>query len=128
MRKQKHLDTETQSIITVFQICSGPIKPRMKLLLASTQPAAKKARTPFREEMRSTEHKLLAAGELMKTFYEDMITEVSRNIGPFALDISENAVPLLHLLEQVLITAARTALYGKNSPLVAIQILAVFSD
>ncbi|KAL2784408.1 cytochrome P450 [Aspergillus keveii] len=119
MRKQKHLDTETQFIITVFQNMLGADKAAMKLLLSSTKPAAKKARTPFREEMRSIEHKLLAAGEPMEAFYESMITEVSRKIDPSGLDNSENSVPLLELLEEVLISAAGTALYGKNNPFVA---------
>ncbi|KAL4860340.1 cytochrome P450 [Aspergillus spectabilis] len=119
MRKQKHLDTETQFIITVFQNMLGADKAAMKLLLSSTKPAAKKARTPFREEMRSIEHKLLAAGEPMEAFYEGMITEVSRKVGPSGLDSAENGVPLLELLEEVLIAAAGTALYGKNNPLVA---------
>ena len=96
----------------------GADKAAMKLLLSSTKPAAKKARTPFREEMRSIEHKLLAAGEPMEAFYEGMITEVSRKVGPSGLDGAENGVPLLELLEEVLIAAAGTALYGKNNPLV----------
>ncbi|KAJ0417993.1 cytochrome P450 [Aspergillus carlsbadensis] len=119
MRKQKHLDTETQFIITVFQNMLGADKAAMKLLLSSTKPAAKKARTPFREEMRSIEHKLLAAGEPMEAFYNSMITEVSEKIGPSGLDNPGNAVPLLELLEGVLITAAGTALYGKKNPFVA---------
>jgi hypothetical protein len=69
--------------------------------------------------MRSTEHKLLAAGGPMEAFYESMITEVGRTIGPSGLDDSENTVPLLELLEEVLISAAGTALYGKNNPFVA---------
>ncbi|KAL3459752.1 cytochrome P450 [Aspergillus heterothallicus] len=117
-RKQKHLDTETQFIITVFQNMLGADKAAMKLLLSSTKPAAKKARTPFREEMRTIEHRLLAAGEPMQEFYEAMITDVSKRIGPSGLDGSNTAVPLLRLLEGVLITAAGTALYGKNNPLV----------
>jgi hypothetical protein len=81
----------------------------MKLLLSSTKPATKKAPTPFREEMRSIEHKLLAAGEPVEAFYESMIAEVSRKIGPSGLDSLETSVPLLELLEEVLISAAGKA-------------------
>ncbi|KIA75395.1 cytochrome P450 [Aspergillus ustus] len=119
MRKQRHLDTETQFIITVFQNMLGADKSAMKLLLSSTKPAAKKARTPFREEMRSIEHRLLASGEPMQAFYETMVTDVSQRIGPSGFDNSNTAVPLLKLLEEVLIAAAGTALYGKENPLVA---------
>ncbi|BCS28420.1 cytochrome P450 [Aspergillus puulaauensis] len=119
MRKQKHLDTETQFIITVFQNMLGADKAAMRLLLSSTKPAAKKARTPFREEMRSIEHRLLAAGEPMEAFYESMITEVGQKIGPSGLDNSDTAIPLMHLLEEALITAAGSALYGKNNPFAA---------
>jgi hypothetical protein len=109
MRRQKHLDTETQFIITVFQNMLGADKAAMKLLLSSTKPATKKAPTPFREEMRSIEHKLLAAGEPVEAFYESMIAEVSRKIGPSGLDSLETSVPLLELLEEVLISAAGKA-------------------
>ncbi|KAL4886417.1 cytochrome P450 [Aspergillus karnatakaensis] len=116
-RKQKHLDTETQFLITVFKNMLGVDKAAMKLLLESTKPAARKARTPFREEMRAVEHKLLASGEHVEKLYGGMMGEVSRMVGALGSK-NKNKISLLRFLEQVMITAAGTGLYGRDNPFV----------
>jgi hypothetical protein len=50
MRKQKHLDTETQLIITVFQNILGADKAAMKLLLSSTKQSPPQRRRVHRSE------------------------------------------------------------------------------
>jgi hypothetical protein len=114
-RNQKHLDTETGFVTTVFQNMLGVDRTAMELLMSRPKPGEKIKRTPFREAIRSTEHRFLAPGESMEKLRCAMMREVSKSLGNIIRQ-DKAKVQLMAWLEELLTIGAGRALYGKKSP------------
>jgi hypothetical protein len=114
-RNQKHLDSETGFVTTVFQNMLGVDRTAMELLMSRPKPGEQITRTPFREVMRSTERRFLAPGESMEKLHRATVHEVSESLENMRRQ-DETTVQLMAWLEELLTAGAGRALYGKKSP------------
>lgn len=115
VRKQRHLDTETQFTTTVFKNMIGVDNHSMELLMPLGEPGSKMTRSPFREEMRNVEHKTLASNQSMQHLAAQMVTDIISSMNA-ATSQKETEIQLLKFLESSITTGAARSLYGPRSP------------
>lgn len=116
-RKVKQLDAETGFIVVVFQNMLGVDKTSMKTLVAKPNPGEKGRRTPYREEMRTTEHKLLAPGESNHEFYARIMNSFVDVLQSMTREVEDHTqIKLMAWLEELYTRASGAGLYGKHSP------------
>lgn len=114
-RKGKQLDAETGFLVVVFQNMLGVDKTSMKTLVSIPKPGVKGRRTPYREDMRTMEHKLLAPGESNAQFYLRIMDAFVEILGEMT---RKEQLPQIHLmgwLEQLYTRVSGAGLYGKKS-------------
>ncbi|KAL2412779.1 hypothetical protein ABEF95_013244 [Exophiala dermatitidis] len=114
-RKIKQLDAESGFIVVVFQNMLGVDKDTMRTLVAMPKAGQKGQRTPYREEMRTTEHKLLAPGETNHQFYVKIMDSFVEILDDM-LKNSGSSIHLMKWLEELYTRVAGAGMYGKGSP------------
>ena len=114
-RKGKQLDAETGFIVVVFQNMLGVDKTSMKTLVSLPKPGVKGRRTPYREEMRTMEHKLLAPGESNEQFYLRIMNAFVEILDEMTRGQQTSSVHLMEWLEQLYTRVSGAGLYGKKT-------------
>ncbi|KAK6363999.1 hypothetical protein LTS17_012628 [Exophiala oligosperma] len=114
-RKNKQLDAETGFIVVVFQNMLGVDKSIMKTLVSTPKSGQKGQRTPYRDDMRTTEHRLLAPGESNRQFYVKIMNAFVQVLDDM-MPSDTNSVHLMKWLEELYTRVAGAGMYGKKSP------------
>lgn len=93
----------------------GVDKSTMKTLVSTPKSGQKGQRTPYRDDMRTTEHRLLAPGESNRQFYVKIMNAFVQVLDDM-MTSNTNSIHLMKWLEELYTRVAGVGMYGKESP------------